>query len=64
MKKTKLPKPKIKYNNGIGTILCNKCNTVIKDNLTKDDIKGEIYLIYCVTCAKQEIENFIKNYNS
>ena len=59
MAKSKLPKPKIKYNKGKGAILCNKCNVVIKENLTKDEFNGKTDAIYCNVCAKQEIEKFI-----
>ena len=63
-KKIKLPKPKIKFNGGLGAILCNKCNIIIKENLSKDEIEGKTDLIYCNKCAKEVIlKYFVEKYN-
>ena len=63
MKKPKLPKPKIKFNGGIGAILCNKCSVIIKENLSEKEFKGLIDIIYCSTCTKIVIENHIEKRN-
>jgi len=60
-KKQKLPKPIIKFNNGYGAILCNKCRVIIKDGLTKDEFDGKTDLIWCDKCAPKELEKFINN---
>lgn len=60
-KKTiKFPKPIIKFCNGLGAILCCKCRTIIKENLTKEEINGKTDIIYCEKCGREAIENFIK----
>lgn len=46
------PKPIVKFNGGIGALLCNKCLTIIKTNLTKAEIKGKTNLLYCRHCLK------------
>jgi len=61
MKKTGY-KPIIKYNNGSGAILCNKCRIIIKSNLTKDEFNGKTQLLFCSKCGKEELENHINNY--
>ena len=55
-------KPHIKFNNGNGAILCKQCSTIIKENLTKEEINGESDLFYCNTC-KNLLELVIKIVN-
>ena len=45
--------PIIKYNNGYGAILCNKCRIIIKENLSHDEIQGKTDLLYCQTCERK-----------
>ena len=45
-------KPIIKFNGGIGAILCNKCSVIIKQNLTKEEFKGKTDLLLCDKCKK------------
>ena len=59
--KSKLPKPIIKFNNGIGAILCNKCRVIIKENLTKDEINGKTDLIWCNKCIHKELQKILDN---
>ena len=40
-------KPIIKFNNGNGAILCNKCSVIIKSNLTKEEFDGRTHLLFC-----------------
>jgi len=43
-------KPRIKFNNGMGAILCIKCSKIIKSNLTKEEFEGKTDLLYCDNC--------------
>jgi hypothetical protein len=54
-------KPIIKLNNGNGAILCNKCHTIIKSNLSKEEFKGKTDIIWCDKCAPIELEKYLKN---
>lgn len=47
-------KPIIKFNGGIGAILCNKCRVIIKDRLTKEEFEGKTDLLYCEKCKKEK----------
>lgn len=49
MKKKKM-KPIIKFNGGYGAILCNNCNVIIKDGLTKEEFEGKTDLLLCNNC--------------
>ena len=43
-------KPIIKYNNGRGAILCNRCRIIIKEGLTKKEADGKTNLLLCGEC--------------
>lgn len=45
--------PIIKFNGGIGALLCNKCSKIIKTNLTKEDLLGSFLLLFCEKCDKE-----------
>jgi len=52
-------KAKFKYNNGLGALLCSRCNKIIKTgtNFTDDEWKalgGKLYMEpqYCDECKK------------
>ena len=45
--KTITVKPIIKFNAGMGAIICNYCSVIIKDNLTKEEIEGKTDLLFC-----------------
>jgi len=52
---TKEKKPVIiKFNNGIGAILCKKCGIIIKTHLTKEEFRGETDILYCEKCKKEK----------
>jgi len=59
MTKLKGPKPIIKFNNGYGAILCNKCRVIIKENLTKAEFEGKTDLVWCDKCAPIELKKHI-----
>lgn len=40
------PKPIVKFNNGRGAIICNKCRVIIIENLTKEEYERP-HLIFC-----------------
>jgi hypothetical protein len=40
-------KPIIKFNSGIGAILCNKCRVIVKENLTEKEISGRTNILFC-----------------
>jgi len=50
-------KPIIKFNNGNGAILCNKCSVIIKENLTKEEFEGKTDLLFCSKCEKIVYKN-------
>jgi len=50
-------KPIIKFNNGNGAILCNKCHIIIKSNLTETEWNGETDLLFCETCKNKNDES-------
>jgi len=56
-------KPIIKFNNGDGAILCNKCSVIIKSNLTKDEFKGKTGLVYCNNCLYKLVYEYKTKYN-
>ena len=56
----KFPKPIIKFNSGMGAILCNKCGMIIKSGLTEKEFKGKTDLVYCHKCAKEVLEKHLK----
>jgi len=58
MKKTENIKPIIKFNNGSGAVLCNKCNKIIKNNLTKEEFDGGTKLLYCNNCIEIIVNTF------
>ena len=45
-------KPIIKFNGGLGAILCNNCRVIIKSNLTKKEFEGKTKLLLCEKCKK------------
>ena len=47
-------KPIIKFNNGYGAILCNRCRVIIKENLTKEEFEGNTDLLLCEKCLEKE----------
>jgi hypothetical protein len=49
-------KPIIKFNDGIGAILCKRCRVILKENLTKEERNGKTNLFYCNECL-----DFLKN---
>jgi hypothetical protein len=46
-------RPIIKFNNGIGAILCNNCRIIIKSHLTKEEFEGKTNLLFCDKCLKK-----------
>lgn len=44
---TRKVKPYIKFNSGMGAILCNYCSVIIKEFLTKDEFDGKTDLLFC-----------------
>ena len=50
-------KPIIKFNNGNGAILCNKCSVIIKDNLTIEEFMGKTDLLLCEKCKTKNKQN-------
>ena len=57
-------KPIIKFNNGRGAILCHRCRTIIKEDLTEDEMHGKTDLFYCKKCLSlidnEKLPNFKK----
>ena len=47
MKNTNWINPVIKFNGGIGAILCNNCYAVMKEKLTPEEFKGKTELLFC-----------------
>ena len=45
--------PIIKFNSGVGAILCNECRIIIKEGLTPDEFKGNTNLLYCLSCERK-----------
>lgn len=41
------PGPIIKFNGGMGAILCNECRVIIKSGLTREEIQGRTHLLFC-----------------
>jgi len=48
-------KPIIKFNNGRGAILCNRCRTIIKEDLTKAETQGQTNLLLCDSCKNKSL---------
>ena len=46
-------KPIIKFNNGRGAILCNKCRVIIKEDLNKGEYEGKTDLLFCKECYNE-----------
>ena len=46
-------KPIIKFNNGRGAILCNKCRVIIKEDLNKEEYEGKTDLLFCKECYNE-----------
>ena len=61
MRKKKI-KPIIKFNNGLGAILCNKCRKIIKEPLSEKEFEGETLLLYCNSCIRDIVHNFPTKY--
>jgi len=53
-------KPIIKYNNGIGAILCNECRVIIKRYLTKKELGGNTDLLFCEKCKLKVTSKIIQ----
>jgi len=53
-------KPIIKFNNGNGAILCNKCNKIIKQNLSEEEFQGKTDLLVCDECWMKENDKKFK----
>lgn len=47
-------KPIIKFNSGIGAILCHSCSKIIKQNLTQQEVDGNTDLLFCDDKCKQK----------
>jgi len=61
--KKKKGKPILKFNGGLGAILCNKCSVIIKDMLNSEEWKGHTDLLFCDKCLAEnpDLKNeFIK----
>jgi hypothetical protein len=54
-------RPIIKFNSGKGAILCNKCFTIIKENISKLEMQ-KTQILFCAKCAKEELDKFINSY--
>jgi hypothetical protein len=51
-------KPLIKFNSGWGAILCNKCRTIVKDNLTIEEMHGNTKIVLCQNCLQELVYGF------
>lgn len=49
--------PIIKFNGGIGAILCNKCGVIIKTNLTRAESEGRTHHLFCYEHYKEYMES-------
>lgn len=53
--------PIIKYNNGNGAILCNRCFVIVKAGLTKEEFEGKTDILFCENClTKETVKKVIK----
>lgn len=43
-------KPIIKFNSGMGAILCNDCGCIAKSGLTKQECEGDTDILFCDDC--------------
>jgi ribosomal protein S26 len=53
-------RPRIKFNGGRGAILCRKCGKIIKENISRFDLKRQVENIFCVECATEMLMKFFK----
>ena len=53
-------KPIVKFNGGRGALICNKCRTIIKENLTWDEFRKKTELIFCPSCALEMVMKIFK----
>lgn len=51
------PKPIIKFNGGIGAILCNECSVIIKTGLSDREFNGRAHLLFCREHWLQYLQN-------
>lgn len=54
--------PIVKFNNGVGAILCNKCRVIIKEGLTNEEWDGKTDLLLCRACLRKKdiVESIVK----
>jgi len=63
MKKSKYllaKQPIIKFNGGLGAILCHECGVIAKQNLSEDECQGKVNLLYCKDCCNQQLQSLNK----
>ena len=44
------PRPNLKFNSGMGAILCNSCGSMYRCGLTHQEFRGIVSSIYCDDC--------------
>jgi ribosomal protein S26 len=59
-KTNKKLRPRFKFNGGRGAILCRKCGKIIKENISRFDLKRQVENIFCVECATEMLMKFFK----
>lgn len=56
-------RPRVKFNNGRGAILCHKCNKIIKEYITLRELKTYAENLFCSECAKEMLIEIFKTNN-
>ena len=57
-------RPHLKFNGGRGAILCRKCGKIIKENISRYDLRRVVENLFCVECATEMIMNLFKKNKS
>jgi len=53
-------RPRFKLKGGRGVILCRKCGKIIKENITRFDLKSQVENLFCIECATEMLIKLFK----
>lgn len=62
-KTNKKLRPHFKFNGGRGAILCRQCGKIIKENITRFDLKRQVENLFCIECATEMLMKLFKRQN-
>ena len=53
---------RFKLKGGRGVILCRKCGKIIKENITRFDLKSQVENLFCIECVTEMLMKLFKRH--